>query len=112
MLPGLYFIFVYFLDYKSFYYLSKAQWQFDNKLSALADLTLSMDSAFVKVPHFLDVSKSESKSFYIMAVACMYSIEFLEYLFQIFMLDTYAIVFDGKKDVFVIIPSGNIEINK
>ena len=62
--------------------------------SALAQLALALDVAIVQVNNLLDVGQSESEALHIVHVTCMHTIELLENLLHVLLLDAQTCITD------------------
>src|SRR5205085_1972959 len=71
----------------------------DEKTASLTERTFSFYGSFMRLHHSLYIAKAQAKSFYVMNIAGMGTIEFLKDAAQCFFIHTDTIVFDPDPDV-------------
>ena len=64
----------------------------DDESATLAELAVDADLAVEGGDHLLDISEAEAETFHVVAVAGRHAVEFLEYMFHIFLVDTDTVV--------------------
>ena len=84
----------------------------NRKLGSLAQLTLALDVTLVEIDDLLDIGKTEAEALYIVDVASMYTIELLEDLLNILLLDTQTCVADAEAEAVLIVPSTDIKVER
>ena len=83
--------------------------QFNGKGGTFAQFTLYLNVAIVQVYYLLYVGQTQSEAFYIMDIAGVDTVELLENLLQVVLLDTDTGIADREVEVGVVIP--RLEVN-
>ena len=86
--------------------------QLNGKRGTFAQFTLYLNVAIVQVYYLLYVGQTQSEAFYIMDIAGVDTVEFLENLLQVVLLDTDTGVADREVEVVVVIPCLEVDVQR
>ena len=92
---------IFFLEYR----------QNDGEFSTFAQLALAFDVAFVQVDDFLHVSQSETEAFYVVYVAGMNTIEFIEDFLHVLALNALSVVGNGEAELVTVVPGSYVDVD-
>ena len=85
--------------------------QTDGKLGALAQLALCLDFALVHVNDLLYIGQSQSETFDVVLVAGVDTVELVEDLLQVLLLDALSCVAYGEVQLVVVVPCMDVDID-
>ena len=87
-------------------------WQRNGEGSALSKFALALDVALVEVDDLLDVSQSETKALDVVDITSMHSVELVEDLLHVLLLDAQTCITDAEAETLLLVPGTDIKIER
>lgn len=86
--------------------------QGDGELGTLPQVTLTLDLTLVEIHHFLHIGKTETEALHIVLVTRMHTVELIEDLLDILLLDALTGVTDTQQQTVMVVPRTDIDIQR